>query len=146
MYWLTVVCQYHVRDRFLSEISNEEKQMKMNALEEHRVAAKLVALAFAFGLLGAEAVRAAAPSVTCVSLTGMAITAADIGLPTTGATVTTATLVPANAAGNSNGEYCLVRGAIHPVDPTAPNILIEVNLPTSWNRKGLQLGGGGYNG
>src|SRR5262245_46830901 len=93
----------------------------------------------------AQAVRADA-TASCASLAGMAISAASIGLPTTGANVTAASLVLANAPQNTNGEYCLVRAAVHPVDPTAPDILIEVNLPTNWNGKGLQLGGGGYNG
>jgi feruloyl esterase len=104
-------------------------------------------LSIAVGLLGAaQSAYADSPSVTCASLAGASITAADIGLPTTGATVTLAKLVLANASGNTNGEYCLVTAAIHPVDPTAPNILMQVNLPTSWNGRALQMGGGGYNG
>lgn len=97
-------------------------------------------------ILCAQAVRAADATATCASLAGMTIRAADIGLPTTGANVTAASLVLASAPNNRNGEYCLVRAAIHPVDPTAPDIMIEVNLPTIWNRRALQMGGGGYNG
>jgi feruloyl esterase len=43
-------------------------------------------------------------------------------------------------------EYCKVVGVIAPVDPTAPNINFQVNMPTAWNRKMAQLGGSGYNG
>jgi feruloyl esterase len=82
----------------------------------------------------------------CAALAGQRIAADAISLPTTGAEVTAARLVPAAEAGNRNGEYCLVRGAIHPVDPAAPRILFQANLPTHWNGKALQLGGGGYNG
>jgi feruloyl esterase len=82
----------------------------------------------------------------CARLQGLAIPAGAIGLPTSGATVTSAELVPAGAQDNSNGEFCKVLGAIHPVTYSAPDINFEVNLPTNWNGKSLQLGGGGFNG
>lgn len=82
----------------------------------------------------------------CEALAGMSIPAASIGLPTTGATVQTATLVAADAAGNANGEYCLTRGQILPASAGAPSMEFEVNLPTQWNAKALQYGGGGFNG
>jgi pimeloyl-ACP methyl ester carboxylesterase len=82
----------------------------------------------------------------CAKLSGLAIPADAIGLPTTGATIGSSELVAANAANNKNGEYCKVQGAIHPVTYTAPDINFEVNLPTRWNGKTLQLGGGGFNG
>jgi len=37
-------------------------------------------------------------------------------------------------------------GSIHPIDPTAPDIQFRVNLPTNWNGKAVQMGGGGYDG
>ena len=40
-------------------------------------------------------------------------------------------------------EYCKVIGAIAPVDPAAPKINFQVNLPTEWNGKIMQLGGSG---
>jgi feruloyl esterase len=77
----------------------------------------------------------------------MAIPANAIGLPTTGGAVTSATLVPAAGAGAAFvAEYCRVSAQISPVDPTAPNILFRVALPTSWNQKGLMYGGGGFDG
>jgi len=39
-----------------------------------------------------------------------------------------------------------VLGAIDPVDPSAPKINFQVNLPASWNQKAVHYGGGGYNG
>jgi feruloyl esterase len=39
-----------------------------------------------------------------------------------------------------------VLGVISPVDPKAPNITFQINLPASWNGKALQFGGGGFNG
>src|SRR5678815_3179990 len=43
-------------------------------------------------------------------------------------------------------SYCRVLGTIAPVDPAAQLINFQVNLPTSWNGKALQYGGGGFNG
>jgi hypothetical protein len=70
----------------------------------------------------------------------MSIDAKKIGLPTTGATVTSAQWADAG------GGQCRVIGDIHPVDQAAPPIQFEVNLPVNWNRRALQLGGGGYDG
>lgn len=85
-------------------------------------------------------------ALACPALSGYVLDASKIGLPTTGGSVTSASLVAASAAGNSNGEYCLVKGALHPIDRTAPDIQFELNIPTSWNHRALQLGGGAYNG
>jgi Tannase and feruloyl esterase len=83
----------------------------------------------------------------CAALKGLAIAAPSIGLPTTGATVTDAVVVPPAGAGMAAlGEYCRVLGEIAPVDPTAPKIKFQVNLPTAWNGKAMMFGGGGYNG
>ena len=85
--------------------------------------------------------------LTCAQLAGMAIPASEIGLPTTGGTVTSATLVAASGSGASAlPEYCRVDGSISPVDPTAPKILFRVALPTAWNSKAVMFGGGGFNG
>jgi|SRR5437660_2629428 len=82
------------------------------------------------------------PPGQCADLMGMQVLPQDIGLPTTGAEVTSAVFVGATDAGNTNGEYCRVLGAIHPVDRTAPGINFRVNLPTHWNGKAFQPGGG----
>ena len=86
------------------------------------------------------------PEQACTALQGLKISAGQIGLPTSGAEVRSARLVTAEAADNKLGEYCLVKGVIAPVDPSAPGIEFEVNLPTKWNSKALQMGGGGYDG
>lgn len=91
----------------------------------------------------------------CAALAGSTIAAADIGEPSTGAVVTSATYRAAVAdAPNAGGtaivqglpDHCRVLIDINPVDATAPLIKAQVNLPTSWNGKSLQLGGGGLNG
>jgi feruloyl esterase len=85
--------------------------------------------------------------VSCSQLNGMAISAQAIGLPTSGAVVTDAhTVPPAGSGVAATGEYCQVKGEINPVDPTAPKIKFQLDLPTAWNRKALMFGGGGYNG
>jgi hypothetical protein len=90
------------------------------------------------------------------------IQAASIALPSGGATIDSAELMapaPLSAAQLPFGplppylavvpaapEYCKVLGAIAPVDPKAPLIRFEVNLPTEWNGSSVQFGGGGFNG
>jgi feruloyl esterase len=43
-------------------------------------------------------------------------------------------------------EFCRVLGAIDPVDPKAPQIQFQINLPMVWNGRSVQYGGGGFNG
>lgn len=94
----------------------------------------------------------------CAALTS-AIAANAIGLPTGGATITAAKLVaaaplavaergptPAATITPATPEYCQVLGRIAPVDPAAPAIQFQVNLPTQWNGRSVQYGGGGFNG
>lgn len=83
------------------------------------------------------------PRVACTSLTGQRVPAAAIALPTGGALVSSAVLVP--AAGRIP-EYCKLLGDILPVDVAAPNIKFQLNVPTAWNRRIIQVGGGGLNG
>lgn len=91
--------------------------------------------------------------VDCAALAGMTVAATAIGLPTSGATVAAADLVPASPQTVTSEravlaipEYCRVTGRIAPVDPAAPPINFQANLPSSWNRKLAQLGGSGNNG
>ncbi|MFV2175561.1 tannase/feruloyl esterase family alpha/beta hydrolase [Actinomadura sp. LOL_016] len=77
-------------------------------------------------------------AVRCPSLAGLPVPAAAIGLPSRGGEVVSATL-------DRNG-FCLVRGTVRGFDPEAPDIELQVNLPTSWNRKSVQFGGSGFNG
>jgi hypothetical protein len=119
-----------------------QAQGKGNGLMKNTL---VVATLFA-AALPAMAQQPRPPAEACAALAGLRIAAAAITLPTSGASVTAARLVAAGEAGNQNGEYCRVMGAIAPVDPQAPEIRFQANLPTHWNRKALQFGGGGYNG
>jgi len=103
------------------------------------------AMAIAYSV-SAQDGTAALPSANCASLQGFEISASAIGVPTGGAVVQTATLVAASATGNTNGDFCKVNGIIKPHNPTSPNMEFEVNLPLAWNRRVLQMGGGGYDG
>ena len=86
------------------------------------------------------------PSANCTSLQGFSIDASAIGLPTGGAVVQSAALVAASEKGNQNGDFCKVTGIVKPKNPSSPNMEFEVNLPLTWNRRVLQMGGGGYDG
>src|SRR5262245_6992616 len=88
----------------------------------------------------------ALPPNACASLQGLAIPASAIGLPTGGAVVQTAAPVEASSKDNPNGDFCKVTGIVKPHNPSSPNLEFEVNLPAAWNRRVLQMGGGGYNG
>ena len=108
--------------------------------------------------LGACSTAPTAPSAAalrnaCPALAGQTVPAAHIGLPSGDAVVTSAAIVPAAAATLANNalspatpEYCKVLGSIAPRDPAAQRIQFQLNLPTPWNGKALQYGGGGFNG
>ncbi len=74
----------------------------------------------------------------CSEIAGTVIAAARLELATSGAQVETAEYVEPG--------YCKVLGFIKPVDPEAPQVRFQLNLPTDWNGKSLQCGGGGLNG
>ncbi len=77
----------------------------------------------------------------CKGLTGSEVSASQIALPTHGATVLSAKYVH-----RASGNLCKLLGEIHSVDPAAQPIRFEVNLPTNWNHKAVQFGGGAFNG
>jgi hypothetical protein len=98
------------------------------------------------------------PAASCAALVAP-IAAAAIGLPTGGASIDSATLVaasplsvaprgptPGSRITPATPQHCRVLGRIAPLDPAAPPILFQVNLPTQWNGRSVQYGGGGFNG
>lgn len=85
--------------------------------------------------------------LTCEQLAGLVIPAEAIGLPTSGGIVTTAVVVAATGTGAAAlPEHCKVSASIAPANPSAPNILLQVALPTRWNSKAVMFGGGGFDG
>jgi len=81
------------------------------------------------------------PSEQCRLLKGMKMPAEVFGLPTSGTYIKSARLVH-----DHRGEYCKVFGGVRPVDTSAQDIRFEVNLPTNWNHKAVQFGGGTFDG
>lgn len=81
----------------------------------------------------------------CTALVGSTVPASAIDLPTQGATITSATLQAADTVAGLP-EYCQVRGDILAATATDPAIKFRLNLPSTWNVKTLQYGGGGFNG
>jgi len=121
----------------------------MGELNLRRGALGLLALGAVLGAFGVGAAERAPrdPAPACRSLSGVTIPARQIGLPTSGASVVSATLQPAGGSGAAaKPEYCKVLAQIAPVDPHAQPIRVELNLPTAWNRKAVQMGGGGFDG
>lgn len=98
-------------------------------------------------LLGGCASVVSRAPMSCDQLATLTVPAANIGLPTNGAKVISATLVSAGGtAPKTFGDYCNVVGEISPIDPSAPNIKFQLALPAQWNQRALMLGGGGFDG
>ena len=77
-----------------------------------------------------------------------------LSLPNGGVSVTSSMIIAAaDQTVSANGRtfaatpaYCRMLGFIAPVDPAAPKINFQLNLPAQWNRKAMQFGGSGFNG
>ena len=90
----------------------------------------------------------------CCGPQSRSLPAGVLALPNGGVTVTSTSIVPAaEQAVSSTGRtfpatpaYCRMQGFIAPLDPAAPKIHFQLNLPAQWNRKALQFGGSGFNG
>jgi hypothetical protein len=117
----------------------------------------LVFSAFALSTLALSACTTAPDAgqlaASCATLASHAIAPGAIGLPSGRASVTSAVLMPASAATVNSGafapalpQFCKVSGTIASRDPAAQAINFQLNLPTTWNGKALQYGGGGFNG
>ena len=125
---------------------------RLSAIVIMSVIAALAAIGAASRTAAKSTMRA--PAGPCASLENQTIAPAQIGLPTRGATIVSAQLVPASPLVTTQGrgavlpipEYCKVVGYIAPVDPGAPRINFQVNMPTVWNGKLAQMGGSGTNG
>jgi len=121
---------------------------RLRSLSARRIAFVAFATLGACCALAASGAASAASYVAkhCAELEGRSIPAPVIGLPTRGALIWSASVVKAAAPGNRNGEYCRIVGSIRAVQDTTPDIRFEVNLPSRWNGRALQMGGGGYSG
>jgi feruloyl esterase len=103
-------------------------------------------LAAATGLLGSQPATATTSTTpACAALDHMKIPASVMSLPTTGGLVES-TSDTAGVVSGRTIEYCQVDADLFPVDPTAPDIKMSVDLPYGWNHKTMMFGGGGFNG
>ena len=121
---------------------------RLRSFSARRITFAALATLGACCALAASGAASAASYVAkhCAELEGRSIPAPVIGLPTRGALIWSASVVKAAAPGNRNGEYCRIVGSIRAVQDTTPDIRFEVNLPSRWNGRALQMGGGGYSG
>lgn len=81
----------------------------------------------------------------CAGLDQLKIPASVMSLPTTGGRVESTSVMTSLVTGQTV-EYCQVDADIFPVDPSAPDIKMRVDLPYGWNRKAMMFGGGGFDG
>ncbi len=93
------------------------------------------------------------PATACMELAGSSVQPLSGSLPSGPIRIAAATLVPAapqmvtaGIASPALPEYCKVTGTVASRDPAAQSINFQLNLPTQWNGKALQYGGGGFNG
>src|SRR5882672_6792719 len=110
---------------------------------------KTALVSSALAILMGAASSPANAAVSCADLVKLKIPAGEIGLPSGGATITSAQMatVPADPLNpGATRDYCKAQGAVAPVDPNAPPVNFEVNLPADWDGKAVQYGGGGSNG
>ena len=98
------------------------------------------------------------PAAACAALTAP-MPASSIGIASGAASIDSASWIPeAFIAVAERGPtpaarvtpytpaHCRVLGRIAPIDPAAPPIGFQVNLPAQWNGRSVQYGGGGFNG
>ena len=77
----------------------------------------------------------------CTDLMNLTIPASEIGLPSGVATIASARMarVPVDPLNpGKTRDYCKVLGAVRPIDPKAPPVNFEINLPVEWNGKAVQ--------
>lgn len=112
--------------------------MRKRNLAASVLIAALVASTWAAGPAQARPGPTPFGSEQCATLAGLEVSPKAVDLPTTGAVVTEALWVQTP----SNGQ-CRVKGSVRPVDPAAPVIGFQVNLPSNWNGRALQMGEAG---
>lgn len=104
---------------------------------------------------GETPVKPTVGEAACHALAGKKVAATAFGEASGEASLDSAVFTVAvadaqNTAGTAvvqaTPDYCKVLATIKPVDPSAPLINVQVNLPSAWNNKFLQFGGSGYNG
>lgn len=101
------------------------------------------------GVIGTPAGAAPKAKVECSAMAGKTISPDKIALPTKGATISSAETNPGSGQEGTPDfvpPYCDIKGSIASIDPAAPPINFEVNIPANWNQKAIQIGGNGMDG
>jgi len=88
------------------------------------------------------------PAAKCASLSGEGAMQVDsaVIVEAKPMAIAEAGPTPAGRIAPATPSYCRVLGRIAPVDPKAPPIRFQLNLPLQWNGRSVQYGGGGFNG
>lgn len=90
-----------------------------------------------------------AAAATCGALQDRVVKKSDIELLSGDAAISSAQMATMPATmerAEPSIEYCKVLGSIAPIDPNAPPIRFQINMPVQWNGRAVQYGGGGFNG
>ena len=90
-------------------------------------------------------VQVADAAANCAGLASTNVPASAIALPTQGATIQSAALQASGTVAGT-GEFCKILGSVLSTNAADPPINFELNLPSAWNGKALQMGGGGFDG
>ncbi|WP_295529214.1 tannase/feruloyl esterase family alpha/beta hydrolase [uncultured Pseudacidovorax sp.] len=88
------------------------------------------------------------PTVACADMQGKTVNSSAFALATGGAVINEAVLVAAStdtSIASTAPEYCRITGVINP-SGNSKVINFRVAIPTGWNQKSFQIGGGGTNG
>src|ERR1700735_258706 len=113
----------------------------MNIPHSARRIGRFAAVALAVSVLGVGAHAApppVQPEAACAALSGVVVPASQIGLPTSGGRVVSATFSAAGGAGaTASPAFCKVLAQIEPVDPHSQPITVQLNLPGAWNGKAV---------
>ncbi len=114
-----------------------------------------LSLSLMIGVAGLDAAHAQGDlRQACETFAGIDVPRRAISLRTSEITVTSAVQVPASSRTTDDSgdivlelpSHCRLQGEIGPVDPDAPPVRFNVNLPDDWNGKALHSGGGGLGG
>ena len=105
-----------------------------------------IAITLGVGAAGAQAAPTPAdPELACAALSGVVVSARQDRLcrPRVRAWRVRPTTAAGGAGATARPAYCKVLAQIAPVDPHAQPITVQLNLPSVWNGKAVQMGGGG---
>jgi feruloyl esterase len=100
----------------------------------------------ALGPAACAALDVAIPADAIGLRSGRAVIDSAAYSPATPLAIAERAATPASRISPPSPDFCKILGHIEPLDPQAPPIRFEVNLPAAWNGRSVQYGGGGFNG